>query len=110
MDDAAGAVIDTQASGPAVAVAKAATGPVSRGYQEEIEHWAFCIKNRDPENVPRCHGKVALGDAVVALTTNQALRRSHRSQPGDKMPGFVEFKPEWFDYHNPATPDDEIKV
>lgn len=109
-DDDGGAVIDTQASGPAVAVAQAATGPVSRGYKEEIEHWAYCIRNRDPENVPRCNGKVALGDAVVALTTTLAVRRANRTKPGEQVAGFVEFKDEWFDPKNPATPEDELKI
>ncbi len=43
--------MDTQASGGAAApVAKAAasSGPVSRGYTEEIEHWAYCIRNPSP--------------------------------------------------------------
>jgi len=108
-DDAGGAVIDTQASGPAVAVAQAATGPVSRGYKEEIEHWAYCIRNRDPENVPRCNPKVALGDAVVALTTTLAVRRANRIKRGEQqVAGFVEFKDEWFDPKNPATPEKEL--
>ncbi len=109
-DDAGGAVIDTQASGPAVAVAQAATGPVSRGYKEEIEHWAYCIRNRDPENVPRCNPKVALGDAVVALTTTLAVRRANRTKPGAQVAGFVEFKDEWFDPEDPATPEQDLRI
>lgn len=110
-DDEGGAVIDTQASGPPVAVAQAATGPVSRGYKEEIEHWAFCIRNRDPENVPRCNPKVALGDAVVALTTTLAIRRANRTKPGEQqVAGFVEFKDEWFDPKNPATPEEDLGI
>ena len=37
-----------------------------------------------PENQPRCHPKVALGDAVIALTTNMAARqgRADRVQEG----------------------------
>ncbi len=40
---------------------KAIEGPVSRGYTEELEHWAWCIRNPDPANVPRCHPKVGPG-------------------------------------------------
>ena len=57
--------MDTTASGDmSVAIARAAdTGPPSRGYTEEIEHWAYCIRNKAPENKPRCYPAVALGDA-----------------------------------------------
>ncbi len=60
---------------------------VSRGYTEELEHWAWCIRHPRPENQPRCGPKVALGDAVIALTTNMAARKGQR----------IEFKKEWFD-------------
>jgi len=103
------AVIDTQASGPAVPIAQAA-GPISRGYKEEIEHWAYCIRNRDPENVPRCNPKVALGDAVIALTTTLAVRRANRTKPGAQVAGFVEFKDEWFDPKDPATPEQDLGI
>ncbi len=95
---AASPTLDTTDSGggPAAAVGKAALGgPVSRGYTEEIEHWAWCIRNRAPENVPRCHPKVALGDAVIALVTNIAI----------KDPKSIVFKPEWFDIESDETPE-----
>ena len=96
---AAGPTLDTTASGggPAAAVGKKAleTGPPSRGYTEEFEHWAWCIRNPDPENQPRCHPEVALGDAVIALTTNIAIRENRR----------IEFKPEWFDIDSDETPE-----
>ena len=44
--------LDTTQSGGGEAAAvgkKALDGPVSRGYTEEIEHWAWCIRNPDPE-------------------------------------------------------------
>ena len=28
-------------------------GAISRGYREEMEHWAYCIRNKAPENKPR---------------------------------------------------------
>lgn len=100
-DGAIGTSLDTQASGPAAAVAKAAdAGPVSRGYTEEIEHWAWCIRNPDPANVPRCHPEVALSDAVIALTTNVALE-----QAGEGKGGYIEFKDSWYDINNDETPD-----
>jgi hypothetical protein len=70
-------------------------GPVSRGYTEEIEHWAWCIRNPDPANQPKCRPEVALGDAVIALTTNIAIRQN---KP-------IEFKDEWFDIASDATPE-----
>ncbi len=65
-------------------------GPISRGYTEEIEHWAWCIRNPSDEHRPRCHPKVALADAVIALTTNIAIRNPEHPQ--------IDFKPEWFDH------------
>ncbi len=92
---------------------------VSRGYCEEIEHWAYCIRKNpeaDPnkidteiraENVgyleegnrpvllTRCRGEIALWDAVIALATNISadLRTT------------VEFKKEWFDADSDETPE-----
>ena len=100
-ETSSGATLDTQASGDYGAVAEAATsGPVSRGYREEMEHWAWCIRNPAPENVPRCHPKVALGDAVIALTTNVALANARAGKGGG-----LQFDEAWFDVDNDATPD-----
>jgi predicted dehydrogenase len=94
---AGGPTLDTQASGAPTAAAKSAGGAakVSRGYTEELEHWAWCIRNPAPENQPRCGPKMALGDAVIALTTNMAARQGAR----------IEFKKEWFDIHKNETPE-----
>ena len=73
----------------------ATAGSVSRGYIEELEHWAWCIRQPAPENRPRCHPEVALGDAVIALTTNMAARQSRR----------IEFQEAWFDPTRPETPE-----
>jgi predicted dehydrogenase len=100
-DDAGGPTMDTQASGDAGPVAAAAeTGPVSRGYREEIEHWAYCIRNQSAENQPRCKPEVALGDAVIALATNVALKDA---QTGGS--GYLVFKDEWYDLNSDETPD-----
>ncbi|MHB0956144.1 MAG: Gfo/Idh/MocA family oxidoreductase [Pirellulaceae bacterium] len=100
-----GPTMDTQASGsPAAAIAKAASvGTVSRGYTEEIEHWAWCIRNPAPENRPRCHPAVALGDAVIALTTNVALRQSSENRGG-----YIKFEDAWYDLDDDATPDGSV--
>ena len=99
--DGGGATLDTQASGEDAPVAQSAeTGPVSRGYTEEIEHWAYCIKNRDAENLPKCRPEVAMGDAVIALTANVAIKKSMGGESG-----YVSFENEWFDIDNDATPD-----
>ncbi len=88
--------LDTQAS-PGMELAEEA-GPavqVSRGYKEQGEHWAWCIRNPSPVNQPRCHPEVALGDAVITLVTNRAMQRRER----------IVFEPEWFDPEHDATPE-----
>ncbi|HEV3340679.1 MAG TPA: Gfo/Idh/MocA family oxidoreductase, partial [Pirellulales bacterium] len=95
-----GPTLDTTASGggPAAEVGKKAleTGPVSRGYTEEMEHWAWCIRNYDYEkNQPKCQPKVAMADAIIALTTNIAINENRR----------IEFQPEWFDINSDETPE-----
>ncbi|UUO08964.1 Gfo/Idh/MocA family oxidoreductase [Blastopirellula sp. J2-11] len=106
-DSKDGPTMDTQASGAptqAANIASAATsGPVSRGYTEEIEHWAYCIRNPAPENKPKCHPEVAMGDAVIALTARLAIQRSNQGKGG-----YVQFKPEWFDLNSDATPEEDL--
>ena len=76
----------------------------SRGYREELEHFAYCVRNNksdrlyeveDSTLIPRCRGEVALADAVIALTSNLAMRERRR----------IDFDPKWFDYSSDATPD-----
>ena len=100
--DQGGPTLDTTESmAPEAVVSKVATqGPPSRGYTEEIEHWAWCIRNRDPENQPRCHPEVALGDAVIALGSTLAIQNSEKGGPG-----YLQFKPEWFSIDSDETPD-----
>ncbi|MEN6458240.1 MAG: Gfo/Idh/MocA family oxidoreductase [Thermoguttaceae bacterium] len=87
--------VDEAGDPESAAVGELAALPADRGYAEELEHWAWCIRNREPENQPRCHPKVALGDAVIALTTNLAARQGAR----------IEFKESWFDIHSDETPE-----
>lgn len=79
-----------------------ATADPSRGYREELEHFAYCVRhgdasnyNEDKEHQPRCRGEVALADAVIALSSNIAMHQRRR----------VEFDPKWFDYQAPETPE-----
>ena len=84
-EEAAAALkVDESGDPESAAIGTLGTLPAERGYTEELEHWAWCIRNRAPENLPRCHPKVALGDAVIALTTNMAARqgRADRVQEG----------------------------
>ena len=71
------------------------TGPPSRGYTEELEHWAWCIRNPAPEHKPRCHPEVALADAVIALVTNMSMKKG---EP-------IRFQPEWFKIDKDETPE-----
>jgi predicted dehydrogenase len=90
-----GPTMDTQSSGPARKAGGAGGGPVSRGYKEELEHWAWCIRHPSPENKPRCHPVVAMADAVIALTANMS---AEQGKP-------IEFKEEWFDPNKDETPE-----
>ncbi|MBN1910177.1 MAG: Gfo/Idh/MocA family oxidoreductase [Pirellulales bacterium] len=68
---------------------------ISRGYTEELEHWAWCILHPESKNLPHCRPEVALADAVIALTTNQAARDGSR----------IEFDPDWFKVESNKTPE-----
>ena len=68
-----GAALDTQASaaGPATKL----KGDFSRGYVEELEHWAWCIRHRSPKNQPRGNAEVGLANAVTALAAKESARQ-----------------------------------
>lgn len=99
-------------SGPAAgqAVAGGATGPVSRGYREEMEHFAYCVrmlgqagsdKERDEWlTKPRCHGRVAMQDAIIALAANAAMQTRQR----------IVFENEWFDAASDKVPEWDRKA
>ncbi len=95
-----GPTLDTQSSGPVRKTGGAAEGPVSRGYAEELEHWAWCIRHPDPKNKPRCHPRVAMADAIIALTTNLAVRTGQS----------IDFREEWFDPSVDDTPEKDLKI
>ncbi|MGL4422904.1 MAG: Gfo/Idh/MocA family protein [Gemmataceae bacterium] len=94
------------AAGPAVVKAAGAAAwdtPV-RGYRTEMEHFAYCIRKWDKklgwdkkdgkfvQEVPRCHGEVAMADAILALTANMAMKTRQR----------IVFEDGWF---NPESAD-----
>jgi hypothetical protein len=131
-------------------------GPISRGYTEEIEHWAWAIREKEKlvakaatpapattgaegaegeaaaddqkadtappdsadtappasaETTPpaateisvplRCSPKVALADAVIALTANLAIAQGKKKGQNCR----IDFKPEWFDVDSDETPE-----
>jgi hypothetical protein len=105
---------DPSSAGPPTAVAAAGqaslgSGPPSKGYREEMEHFAYCIRQHaeatSPEEKkkwrlePRCHGRVAMADAIIALTSNIAMKQNKR----------IEFKPDWFDDKSTSVPEDVDK-
>lgn len=103
-----GPALDAYETGGArVAAAPGTAEKVSRGYTEEMEHLCHCIRAfegsyyPDGKEIPRdqgglrCNGVVAMADAIMALTANLAMRNKVR----------IEFRPEWFDPENDATPE-----
>jgi hypothetical protein len=82
--------------------------PVSRGYREEMEHFAYCVRmwkqgsNKKDRAIPRCSGPVAMSDAIISLTSNIAMDTHQR----------IEFSknPNWFDYTKKDVPDAENKA
>lgn len=122
--------VSTWAVGAGGGVSKGAAADkpaVSRGYREEMEHFAFCVRelqeSRDDQQarkdkmqdvyakdsdgkyvlenekrLPKCHGEVAMADAILALTANMAMDRKSR----------IAFEPDWFDADTPANPEAEF--
>jgi predicted dehydrogenase len=110
--------LETQGKKPALETSPSTAGPTaaaslgglatadpSRGYREELEHFAYCVRHGDKSNYhgdtehqPRCRGEVALADAVIALTTNIAMRQKRR----------IDFDPRWFDYKSEEVPEAQV--
>jgi predicted dehydrogenase len=82
-------------------------GSVSRGYREEMEHFAYCVRKWDKglgwqkkdgkyvQDLPRCHGEVAMADAILALTANMAMDKKVR----------IEFEDNWFSGDSADVPE-----
>ena len=106
------------ASGAAVGTGTAGGAPVSRGYKEEMADFAFCIRNWNPsvgyqtatdpdtkkehyvQRLPRCHGEVAMADAILALTSNIAMAKHQR----------IEFDLDWFKSDTDKVPDKDVSL
>ncbi len=77
---------------------------VSRGYREEMEHFAHCIRTKNfsgpKEGGLRCPGTTAMADAIMAITANLAMKHQKR----------IEFKEEWFDYTKDDCPENDPAV
>ncbi len=87
---------ETSAPSSAASMAKDEMGArISRGYREEMEH--FCYSIQQGKDELRCNGVVAMGDAIMAMTANMAMKNKAR----------IEFKSEWFDPDDDATPEAE---
>ncbi|QJW93075.1 Gfo/Idh/MocA family protein [Frigoriglobus tundricola] len=98
---------------------KTATGGMAwdsavRGYRTEMEHFAYCLREwqkrggkvsyekdtatgklKHADIIPRCHGEVAMADAIIALTANMAMASRKR----------IEFEDAWFDADKPDAPE-----
>jgi hypothetical protein len=86
------------------------SGPVSRGYKEEMADFAFCIRQWDAKSgyekkdgkyiqrLPRCHGEVAMADAILALTSNLAMAQHRR----------IDFDLDWFKADSDKVPDRDV--
>jgi predicted dehydrogenase len=83
-----------------------------RGYRTEMEHFAYCVRKWQElkqkvsyekkdghlvhgEIIPRCHGEVAMADAIIALTSNMAMAKKER----------IVFEDAWFDADKPDAPE-----
>ena len=102
--------------GPSVQVTGTSVGPpvrVSRGYTEEMEDFAYCVRQWDPQlgyeketdgkykqRLTRCHGEIAMVDAIIALTANHAMKTHQR----------IEFRDAWFDADKDDVPPGELKA
>ena len=112
----------TWGGGGGAAISKDSKAPAwdsaVRGYRTEMEHFAYLVRKWDKglgwakkdgkfqQDVPHCHGEVAMADAILALTANIAMKRDKEFKP---MFGRIEFKPEWFNVDSPETPEDLIQ-
>lgn len=90
--------------GPSKAAAVADIGKVSRGYTEEMEHFAHCIRTGNHGSAKdgglRCPGEQGMKDAIMALTSNLAMKHKKR----------IEFKDEWFDPESDAVPETDPAI
>lgn len=99
----------------ATSITKGPGGPAwdtdIRGYRQEMEHFAYCVRawegkpvswEKGPDGkmvhadkLPRCHGEVAMADAILALTANMAMDKRRQ----------ITFDAAWFDADSPEVPE-----
>ncbi len=92
---------NTAAPTAAGAMAQAGMGDkVSRGYKEEMEHFCYCVSNKLGPDKLRCNGRVAMADAIMALTANLAMKHKKR----------IVFKDAWFDPASDAVPETDEQI
>jgi predicted dehydrogenase len=107
----------TWGGGGGAAISKATGAPAwdsaVRGYRTEMEHFAYCVRkwqerkekvNYDKDEhgklkyadiIPRCHGEVAMADAILALTANMAMEKRER----------IVFEDAWFETGSAEVPE-----
>jgi predicted dehydrogenase len=101
----------TWGGGGAAAISKGSSAPAwdteVRGYRTEMEHFAYLVRKWDKDlgwakkdgkfqqEVPKCHGEIAMADAILALTANMAMATKKR----------IEFDPKWFDPDATENPE-----
>ncbi len=90
--------------GPSKAAAVADIGKVSRGYTEEMEHFAYCIRTKNfgpiSDGGLRCPGEQGMKDAIMALTSNLAMKHKKR----------IVFKDSWFDPDSDEVPETDKEI
>jgi hypothetical protein len=77
-----------------------------------MEDFAYCIREWDgklgyekdtagafKQRLPRCHGEVAMADAIIALSANLSMKSRQR----------IDFNENWFRGDNPEVPDKDTK-
>jgi predicted dehydrogenase len=94
----------SDSTGPSRQAIVAVVGKVSRGYTEEMEHFCYCVRNEvnsKPEDGGlRCPGEQGMKDAIMALTSNLAMKHHKR----------IVFKDEWFDPSSDAVPESDPEI
>jgi len=98
------------AAANAVGATGTSGGPVSRGYTEEMADFAHCVREWNSgvgyekkdgkyvQRLPRCHGEVAMADAILALSANLAMAQRRK----------IDFDLDWFKPDNEKVPDKDI--
>lgn len=89
----------SDSTGPTRAASVADVGKVSRGYTEEMEHFCYCLRNNSVGDL-RCPGEQGMKDAIMALTSNLAMKHHKR----------IVYKDEWFDPMSDAVPEEDAEI